>query len=242
MGWRQINTDLADPYYVTAADEAISIQRSKNLVPNTLHFYRRNKPTISLGRSRKIHEDIDLLNSNKIKAMIIRRTTGGGTIYTDPGCLIYSLIFSKNNSPFQSTQDIFKNICNTIKETLFDYDINTEYKPPNDVLLNGKKISGAGLLHKGNITLIHGTLLYSTNLDQMNQILKKSPTSKPVTTLEVESKNPPKMEKIQQGLSYHFAQLFQTYMKLTELSIEEKALINQLIHTRYKRNDWTYMR
>ena len=76
----------------------------------------------------------------------------------------------------------------------------------------------------------------------MKQVLRISPTSIPVTTLQVEKENPPPLDKVKEALSARFAQLFQTTMELKELSIEEKALIYQLIQTRYINDNWTYMR
>ena len=49
MKWRVVNSDLSDPAFTVAADEAIARAVSENKVPNTLHFYRRNVPTVSLG-------------------------------------------------------------------------------------------------------------------------------------------------------------------------------------------------
>ena len=60
MGWRLIDTDIADPFYVTAADDALSQSRKEKSTPNTLHFYRRDPPTISIGRFGKIQRNYDL--------------------------------------------------------------------------------------------------------------------------------------------------------------------------------------
>lgn len=242
MGWRLINTDLADPYYVTAADEAITIHREKKQVPNTLHFYRRNQPTISLGRSRKIQTDVNTNYCANHNITILRRTTGGGTIYTDPGCLIFSLIFDKKNAPFTSLQDTFKHICSSLITALYALQIPTQYKPPNDVLLNGKKISGAGLIKKNNTILIHGTLLISTNLTSMSHSLNHRSTKTPVTTLTQQIQTPPSMVDIQTNFTNQISQLFKTYISPSTLTKEEKALISKLIQTRYQHQNWTYKR
>jgi lipoate-protein ligase A len=242
MGWRLINTDLADPYYVTAADEAITIHREKNQVPNTLHFYRRNQPTISLGRSRKIQNDVNTDYCTNHNITLLRRTTGGGTIYTDPGCLIYSLIFNKKDAPFTSLQDTFKHICFSLITALYALQIPTQYKPPNDVLLNGKKISGAGLIKKNNTILIHGTLLISTNLTTMHHSLNHKPTKTPVTTLTQQLPDPPPIPDIQHNITNQISQLFKTYLSPSTLTLEEKALIAKLIQTRYQQQNWTYKR
>ena len=173
MGWRLIDTDITDPYYVTATDEAIAYARKEKKVPNTLHLYMRNPAAVSVGRSRKIHDDVDVGECIKNNVKIVRRTTGGGTIYTDKECLIYSLIFDKKNVGLQSSQEIFENVCNSIVNTLKKLDIHTTYKPPNDILLNGKKISGSAQIIKERIVLIHGTVLVDTDLELMKKVLKR---------------------------------------------------------------------
>ena len=110
MGWRFIDTDITDPYYVTAADEAIALARKEKKVSNTLHFYRRKPAAISVGRSRKIHDDVNVDECLKNNVKIVRRTTGGGTIFTDKDCLIYSLVFDKKETALHSSQQIFENI------------------------------------------------------------------------------------------------------------------------------------
>ena len=162
MRWRLIDTDIEDPFYVTAADEAIAQARKYNKTPNTLHLYRRDPPAISIGRFRKIHEDINLNECIKNNVKIVRRTTGGGTIYTDKECLIYSLIFNKEdtNLSLHTPQEIFEKICHSIINALKKLDIHTTYKPPNDILLNGKKISGSAQIKKDNIIFC---LLYTSD-------------------------------------------------------------------------------
>jgi len=242
MDWRYINTDLADPYFVTAADEAITIYRGKNLVPNTLHFYRRNQPTISIGRSQEISKNIFLPNAKKQQIILIRRTTGGGTIYTDPGCLIYSLIFPKTDLSTVSQKDIFKPICTNIITALSIFGIHADFKPPNDILINGKKIGGAGCIIKNQIILLHGTLLHTTNLTKLHQVLRIPPNATPVTTLQQETTNPPSINEIQQEIIQQFTYLFHTHFTLGTLITKEKDLITQLIQTRYQQQKWTNLR
>ena len=207
MGWRLIDSHIADPYYVTAADDALATVRNIKAIPNTLHFYQRHPPAVSLGRGRKIHEDINLEECTKNDVKIIRRTTGGGTIYTDKDCLIYSLVFDQNDTTLSSSQEIFKDICNILVTTLEHFHIHAVYKPPNDLLLNGKKISGSAQIKKSNIILIHGTILVDTNLETMNTVLKhKKPQS--VSSIAQETNNPPSIKEIKSQMITEYAQYF----------------------------------
>lgn len=242
MGWRIITTGLADPYFVTAADEALIILRTQDIIPNTLHFYQRNQPTISLGRSRKLDQDLNLHYCQQQHIPLIRRTTGGGTIYTDPGCLIYSLIFDISNITATSAIDIFYTICTTIVKALQKLNINASYKPPNDIYLSGKKISGSGLLKKNQCILVHGTILHSTDLTIMHHALNKSSQTTPVTTLQNEQYTNITILDLQTALLQQFASLFTTTFDPSPFTTKEKALIDNLIQTRYSQPQWNAMR
>ncbi|UCF11755.1 MAG: lipoate--protein ligase family protein [Thermoplasmatales archaeon] len=241
MGWRLIDTDIADPFYVTAADEAISQAKKEKKIENTLHFYRRKPAAVSIGRSRKIHEDINLEECLKNNVKIVRRTTGGGTIYTDKKCLIYSLVFDMDSKELKSSQDIFENVCMSLVNMLERFDIDTVYKPPNDILLNRKKISGSAQIKKGNIVLIHGSLLIDTNLELMNTVLKK-PKNEKVSTISKEIGNAPSMRDIKEGLIKEFEMYFNTIIEKTTFSTYENNLIDKLLKERYLNNAWNFMR
>lgn len=238
MGWRLIDTDLKDPYFVTAADEVLLLLRDQQLIPNTIHFYRRNQPTISIGRSRKIKVDTHLQFCKTHHIPIIRRTTGGGTIYTDPGCLIYTLVF--NHDKLQSTM-IFQQICQRIINCLKKYQINPTYKPPNDILVKGKKISGSAQRRKQNAILLHGTLLINTDLNMMNQALTHSPV-KSITTLYQETTKEISIERLKQDLLSEFSQYLETSIEPASFTPNELEQIQELIEQRYTKKEWNHAR
>jgi len=241
MGWRQLDSNISDPFYVTALDEAISIARKDDKVDNTLHFYRRNTSTISVGRSRKIDDDIDIDICKKNNVKIVRRTTGGGSIYTDKGCLIYSLIFDKNSLRFSSPLDIFESICNCLVSAFKKIDIITWYKQPNDILLNEKKISGSAQILKEDIILIHGTVLVDTNIDLMNKVLKQSKQGY-VSTIYRETKKNISFTMLKNFLKKEFEVTFDTGFEKTDITEYEENLVEKLLDERYHNDSWNYMR
>jgi len=241
MGWRLIDTDVADPYYVTAADDALAQTRKEHKSPNTLHFYRRHPPAVSVGRSRKIHEDINVEACRKNKVHIVRRTTGGGTIYTDKGCLIYSVVFDKNDIGLRSSQEIFENICQSIVHTLEKFDIHTIYKPPNDILLHGKKISGSAQIAKDNVVLIHGTILLHTNLEVLNTVLKV-PSNNKVTTIQSECSDVPSINELKETLKNEFEKEFGDTLEKKPFTRYETQVIEKLLTEKYRNDTWNFMR
>jgi lipoate-protein ligase A len=120
--------------------------------------------------------------------------------------------------------------------------INASYKPPNDIHLSGKKISGSGLLKKNQCILVHGTILHSTDLTIMHHALKKSSQTTPVTTLQNEQYIDLTIIDLQNALLQQFSSLFTTTFNPSSFTIKEKALIDTLIQTRYSQPQWNTMR
>ena len=241
MGWRFIDTTNTDPYYVTAVDEAISLARKEKKVSNTLHFYSRNPPAISVGRSKKIHDDINLEKCLNNNIQIVRRTTGGGTIFTDKDCLIYSLVFDKEELKAKSPQERFHLVCTSLISSLKEFEITAVYKPPNDILLNGKKISGSSQIVKGTIVLIHGTILLNTDIELMNAVLTH-PNHEYVSTIYRETKKllaPPQLKKT---IKKEFEHTLDTRFEQTPLSSYEKEIVQSLLQQRYHKDAWNYVR
>lgn len=241
MGWRFIDTDNTDPYYVTAVDEAISLARKAKKASNTLHFYRRKPAAVSVGRSRKIQDDVNVDECLKNNVKIVRRTTGGGTIFTDKDCLIYSLVFDRKDAALSSSQKIFEKICNSLITALKIYDIDAVYKPPNDILLNRKKISGSAQIIKENIVLIHGTILIDSDLELMNKVLKQSKQAY-VSTIHREINQILSINDVKDTLKKEFEETFDTDFEKTHLSTYETDLIKKLLKERYHNDTWNYMR
>ena len=241
MSWRLLDTGIADPFYVTAVDDAIAQARRQNICSNTLHFYQRHPAAVSIGRSRCVEDDVDVQQCNKNNVKIVRRTSGGGSIFTDQKCLIYSLVFNKKNLESTTPQAIFTHVCTTLVKSLQNSDIPTVYKPPNDLLLQGKKISGSGLIIKDDVVLIHGTLLVDTNLELMSDVLKATPKT-PATTLTKELNYTPDISTMKTAFAKGFQGLFDTTFKKGTLTSYEKQLITTLLKARYHNDQWNFMR
>jgi len=241
MSGRLIESQNTDPYYVTAVDDAIAKVRKKDKRSDILHFYIRNPSAVSIGRSRKINDDIDIDECLKNNVKIIRRTSGGGSIFTDKGCLIYSLVFNYHKKDLSKSEEIFDVVCNCIVRSFKKIDIITEYKFPNDILLNKKKISGSALIFKKDIALIHGTILFDTDLKLMQKVLKKK-IKKDVSTIYNETNNTLYVNEFKEMLKKEFELSFDTVFYKSNLTDEELKLVNELLEKRYCNDDWNFRR
>lgn len=229
--WRLIDTDLGHPFYVTALDEAIATARKNNVVSDTLHFYRREPPGISVGYFQSV-KDIDLNLCRKHNVIVVRRTSGGGTIYTDNYQLIYALIMKTS----MDTEKIFQMVCISIVEALQALGVSAEYKKPNDVTVNGGKISGSAIMRKGDVTLVHGTIMIDCDLRLVRRLLK---ISKPITTL---NRYKMSMSEMKNMLREMLGKTFNVKILPNSLSVYEKTLAEKLVKEKYSRDEWNLKR
>ena len=250
MKWRIINSDLSDPAFTVAADEAIARAVSENKVPNTLHFYRRNVPTISLGYFQQVDKSIDIDFCKRNNIQIVRRITGGSAIYTDPGHLMYGLAVGQDNLP-DGRNDAFKMVCGAIVHALKELGIQAEFKPVNDVLVNGRKISGSAQMRRWGIVLQHGSLVMDNTSEMLSNALKQDMAKiqergqKPetyVTSLSEILGTELDLEIIRSALVNGFEEVFNIKFEASGLTDYENELIDQLIAEKYGNKEWNFKR
>jgi len=250
MEWRLVNTDLAAPAYTVAADEAIALAVSRNIAPNTLHFYRRDVPTVSLGYFQEVEKAIDLSFCQENNISIMRRISGGSAVYTDPGHLIYGLAVGGAALP-NGRNDAFKRVCGAIILALNDMSIDAEFKPVNDILVNGRKISGSAQMRRWDIVLQHGTIVLDNDSRMLSGALKmdlakirnrdQHPETYVTSIAEVTGQRPD-ISKIEDALVRGFSRVFDVKFQQSGLTDFEKDTIDRLINEKYENHDWNFRR
>lgn len=132
----------------------------------------QNKNAVIIGRNQNAEAEIHrpFVQANDIQ--VIRRNTGGGTVYHDLGNLNYSFITDAEGID-RSTLDHF---LNPVVAALRALGLDASASGRNDILVSGKKVSGtAQYLHKGRV-LHHGTLLFDANTEVLSNALNPDPT------------------------------------------------------------------
>src|SRR3990170_1419224 len=114
--WRLVDSGLVPPAESAALDEAILEAHVQGAVPGTLHFYRRSLPTVSIGYFQKVADSVDLPECQRRGVSIVRRKSGGSSIYTDSGQLIYGLIIDGCDVP--KDESAFCVICEALSRAL----------------------------------------------------------------------------------------------------------------------------
>ncbi|MFW6282663.1 MAG: lipoate--protein ligase family protein, partial [Minisyncoccales bacterium] len=133
-----------DSFMKMAIEEAIINEVRKGNSPPTLRFYAWKTPAVALGYFQEVNKEINILTCKKDNVEIFRRITGGGAVYKSPQFeLNYSFIIREEepNIP-KDVEASYELLCGAIILGLKKLGIKTNFKPINDIMLNGKKVSG----------------------------------------------------------------------------------------------------
>jgi len=169
MSLRVLVFDSGDPKYDLAFEEALARLRARDKIPDTLRLWRTSRSVV-LGYFRSPEEDVNLDVAGRNGIPLIRRFTGGGTVYLDRGCLNYSIVMKRKvEFPISYLYGtVLKGTLAALKSLGFSpYLVNT-----NDIVVNGKKVSGTAASIKWGVLFLHGSILVDANLNMLNSLLK----------------------------------------------------------------------
>ena len=176
--WRILKIETNNAAMNMAVDEAILRSRVAEEVPNTLRFYRWKPSAVSIGRFQNLEKEVNLTNSEKLGVDVVRRISGGGTVYHDSeGEVTYSVVANAHDMGAKDITEVYSRVYAAISEALRMIGIPTDYSPgdvkncPN-LTVKGRKISGSAQANKSGVILQHGTLLLDVDLPKMFTLLR----------------------------------------------------------------------
>ena len=132
----------------------------------------QNDNSVIIGRHQNTLAEINQEYVEQNHVVIARRLTGGGAVFHDLGNLNFSFI---QNIPSGEREIDFVKYLQPIVDALRALGVNAEFSGRNDLVVDGKKISGNAMAFYGNRVLEHGTLLFSTVQSNLVQALKVDP-------------------------------------------------------------------
>lgn len=199
--------------------------------PPTLRFYSWNKPAVALGFFQKGDLELNLSACKKDGVDVFRRITGGGAVYKQPNAEInYSFIIREDHPLIpKNIEESYHLICGAVMLGLKKLGFDTTFKPINDILLNGLKISGNAQTRVDNVLLQHGTILFDVDFDKMfnylniDEVKRKKQTDN-VKNLVVGLRSfKPNLTfvEVQDAIVDGFKETFNTNFEIAELSDAE---------------------
>mgnify|MGYP003878362175 FL=1 len=248
--WRLLVGE-GDAYWNMALDEALLELKRRGLTRSTLRLYVFKPSAVTIGYFQKIEDSVDLEYAARHGIPVVRRATGGGSVYHDEkGEVTYAVISEVGEVP-ADIQECYEYICTGLVYALEKLGLKAEFVPINDIVVRGKKISGSAQLRRGRAVLQHGTLMYNTDLETLARVLKVpkeklrekgiSSIYERVTTVSRELGRPVSREEVIDAMIEGFSRALGVELKRGELTSEEIALTREL-ESKYRSREWNFKR
>jgi len=149
---------------------ALAYAKTPN-TPDTIILDIPKDPYVCVGFHRDVKQEVDIAYCTANKIPIIRRETGGGTVYIDENQLFVQWIFGPESLP-KMIDPRFQLFIKPLVETYQAFDINAQFFPPNDVHVKAKKIVGTGAAALGLAEVVTGNFLFDFDCEAMAKVLK----------------------------------------------------------------------
>ena len=160
---KYIRNDSTNPYYNLAMEEYVL----HTLNDDVYILLWQNDRAVVIGRHQNAAEEVNIRQAEEQDVRVVRRNTGGGAVYHDLGNLNFSFI--TDWEPDKNTD--YDTFLKPVISALSAFGVNAEKQGRNDLVVDGRKISGnAQCIYKGRL-LHHGTLLINSELSMMPKIL-----------------------------------------------------------------------
>lgn len=134
----------------------------------SLFMLWQNDRTVVIGRYQNTIQEIDRAFVAEHDIRVVRRLSGGGTVYHDLGNLNFS--FLTDAGPDSGIE--FQPYCRPVIDVLKGYGVHATLSGRNDMLIDGKKFSGNAQYRHGGRLLHHGTLLFRSDLSMIQGTLR----------------------------------------------------------------------
>lgn len=130
-------------------------------------FVWQNRPSVIVGRNQNTLTEVNAALAESRQIDIVRRRSGGGSVYHDLGNLNYTLIETVR----ATTPTTLADFAAPVVAALRRIGIDAEFTGRNDLTVAGRKFSGSARYTQGNRVLFHGTILVATDLDILDRVL-----------------------------------------------------------------------
>ncbi len=163
------------PFYLAMEEYAAYI-----IGEDDIFFMWQVEPTVIFGRNQLIANEVNVDYCRKHGIAFYRRRSGGGCVYADDDNIMFSYITRSDE-----VQTTFSSYTNAVAGMLRGLGLNATASDRNDVLIDGRKVSGNAFYHIPGRSIVHGTMLYDTNMEHMLNAI--TPSREKLTSKGVQS-------------------------------------------------------
>ena len=130
-------------------------------------FVWRVNPTVIIGRNQDLEAEVNMEYCRTHRVEVVRRKSGGGCVYADKGNIMISYVSGRGD-----VSEVFERYLNSLSECLKALGLDAGKSGRNDVLVGGRKVSGNAFHMLPDRSIVHGTLLYTTDFDALETAIR----------------------------------------------------------------------
>ena len=149
------------PFYLAMEEWA-----ARQLPPDDYFFAWRTAPTVICGRHQEMEKEVDMAFCRAHGIDVCRRRSGGGCVYADMNNWMFSYI-----TPGDEVTTTFAAYTGMIAEMLASLGFEASATGRNDIFIKGRKVAGNAFYHLPGRSVVHGTMLYDTDIATMSRAI-----------------------------------------------------------------------
>lgn len=225
-----------DPYFNLAAEEYLLDREDAR----PIFMLWRNDRAVIIGKAQNAYAEINepFVREHGIK--VVRRLTGGGAVFHDKGNVNYTFIVPREDGMVLN----FAHFAEPIIDALAKLGAHAELSGRNDILIDGRKVSGNAQCVRGGRIMHHGTLLWSADMSGMAGALNVDPekiASKGIKSVRSRVANIRELLSTQMSVEEFIDHLFGAMnAKARRLDANETQEIVKLRDGKYSRWEWNW--
>lgn len=135
---------------------------ARNLDEPELFFMWQVEPSVIIGRHQQLESEVNVSFCREHGIQLYRRKSGGGCVYADSDNVMFSYITSGDDVAFT-----FNKFIGMVLLVLRKLGVEATGSSHNDVMIGDRKVSGTAFYQLTGRSIVHGTMLYDTNMDYM---------------------------------------------------------------------------
>ncbi len=130
-------------------------------------FVWRVAPTVIIGRNQDLEAEVNLEFCSEHGVHVVRRKSGGGCVYSDKGNIMVSYVSGRG-----VVSAVFDRYLSAMTACLCSLGLKAEKSGRNDILVEGRKVSGNAFHQLPDRSIVHGTLLYDTDFKALEEAIR----------------------------------------------------------------------
>ena len=254
--WRLLKLETYNAFMNMAIDESVLRAKIENLVRNTVRVYCWKPSAVSIGRFQSVEKEVQLDNCRKHDVDVVRRITGGGTVYHDvEDEITYSVVADKKDLEATDVTAVYAKMYAGLVEAIKILGLRADFGEGNvktcpNLMVNGRKISGSAQSHKKGVVLQHGTLLVDVDLEKMFTFLRVSSgrtcmeivnvAKHKITSIKKELRRDISIEEVEEALVSGFQKALNIKLVESKLTLYERQLAKKLYKEKYLTDEWNF--